>query len=228
MNRLTATLSAIVVSTVLAGCNTTGLTATSAKPKTQMMVEQNEPNTSAEASETATVKQVVLKNANVRSGPTTGSAKISFLKAGQTANITGSVINAGKPWYKVGLKGSKTGFVYAPLIQANLDFIIYFDHEKWAFTDAELKKLNWLAAMLKASTYKSLKISGHSASNEGDRMMALALGDKRSNTVRNYLLKQGVSKSGMMTLTYGRDLPMMLGEHKMAWSMNRRAMIEVK
>jgi len=69
-------------------------------------------------------------------------------------------------------------------------------------------------------------IEGH-ADERGTREYNLALGDRRSNSVRNYLIANGVQPSRVTTISYGKERPAVPGHDESAWAQNRRAVTVV-
>lgn len=69
-------------------------------------------------------------------------------------------------------------------------------------------------------------VEGH-ADERGAEAYNLALGSRRSNAVRNLLIKEGVSPENIFTVSYGKERPLDLGHNEEAWSRNRRAQFKV-
>jgi len=84
------------------------------------------------------------------------------------------------------------------------------------------KQANWLAQ------YPSLNITieGH-ADERGTREYNLALGERRANSVKNYLVALGVDPRRIETVTYGKERPAVPGFDANAWSQNRRGVAKV-
>ena len=76
----------------------------------------------------------------------------------------------------------------------------------------------WLAQ--NAST--NLVIEGH-ADERGTREYNLALGARRANAVRDFLISQGVDSARLDTISYGKERPVSLCSDESCWSKNRRA-----
>lgn len=85
------------------------------------------------------------------------------------------------------------------------------------------KQANWLAQ------YPNLNITvaGH-ADERGTREYNLALGERRANSVKNYLAALGVDPRRIDTLTYGKERPSVVGNNQNAWSQNRRGVSSVR
>jgi len=69
-------------------------------------------------------------------------------------------------------------------------------------------------------------IEGH-ADERGTREYNLALGDRRANAAKNYLVARGVSPARITTISYGKERPLALGSDEESWARNRRAVTVV-
>ena len=69
-------------------------------------------------------------------------------------------------------------------------------------------------------------IEGH-ADERGTREYNLALGDRRANSAKNYLVGKGVSATRINTISYGKERPVSLGSDDESWAQNRRAVTVV-
>lgn len=77
------------------------------------------------------------------------------------------------------------------------------------------------ARWLEANPGTNLTIEGH-ADERGTRQYNLALGARRSNSVRRYLIGQGVDANRMRAVTFGKERPVALCSDDSCWSQNRR------
>lgn len=82
------------------------------------------------------------------------------------------------------------------------------------------------AALIAHSEYlrgasKSVRLEGH-ADERGTREYNMALGERRANAVRDFLVLQGVSSSSIETVSYGEERPAVSGSGENSWSKNRR------
>ena len=68
----------------------------------------------------------------------------------------------------------------------------------------------------------SVTIEGH-CDERGTREYNLALGEKRAQSVKNYLISLGVSSNRVSTISYGKERPAVVGSNEGAWSQNRRS-----
>jgi len=72
----------------------------------------------------------------------------------------------------------------------------------------------------------SATIEGH-ADERGTREYNLALGERRANSIRDYLSAQGIPSGRLRTISYGKERPAVLGSSEQAWSQNRRGVLTV-
>jgi peptidoglycan-associated lipoprotein len=78
--------------------------------------------------------------------------------------------------------------------------------------------LSWL----KANPTAKVQIEGH-CDEKGTVEYNMALGDRRANAVKTYLIKSGIEKGRIDTISYGKERPADSGHDEAAWSKNRRA-----
>ena len=92
-------------------------------------------------------------------------------------------------------------------------------------SEARARAEAW-AGWLRKYPNVSATIEGH-ADERGTREYNLALGERRANSVRDYLSAQGISSSRLRTISYGKERPAVLGSTEEAWAQNRRAVLTV-
>lgn len=83
------------------------------------------------------------------------------------------------------------------------------------------------AAWLQQYQNVNILVEGH-ADERGTREYNLALGERRANAVKNYLLSLGVSAARVNTVSYGKERPAVGGSDESAWSQNRRGVTVVQ
>jgi peptidoglycan-associated lipoprotein len=81
------------------------------------------------------------------------------------------------------------------------------------------KQAQWLNNY---NQYSQFTIEGH-ADERGTREYNIALGARRAQTVRDYLISRGVAANRMRTISYGKERPVALCDDISCWSQNRRA-----
>lgn len=99
---------------------------------------------------------------------------------------------------------------------------IYFAFDSSALSTSTRNELAANAKFLKENSNVAVQIEGH-CDERGGVQYNLALGERRSRAVRNYLRALGVSKKQMTTLSYGKERPVSFGHEENSWSQNRRA-----
>jgi peptidoglycan-associated lipoprotein len=114
--------------------------------------------------------------------------------------------------------GSQADFVQ---IMAGAD-TIYFDTDKYNIDSTDQVALAKQAQWLQRYPAKRATIEGH-ADERGTREYNLALGERRANAAKNYLLSLGIDPSRLSTVSYGKERPIALGSDEQSWALNRRA-----
>jgi peptidoglycan-associated lipoprotein len=99
---------------------------------------------------------------------------------------------------------------------------VYFDFDSSAVREDGRATLNKQAAWLKQYTNYPITIEGH-CDERGTREYNLALGERRANSVRQYLIAQGLPADRIKTISYGKERPEVVGSDEGAWARNRRA-----
>ncbi|MCR6632591.1 MAG: peptidoglycan-associated lipoprotein Pal [Magnetospirillum sp.] len=111
--------------------------------------------------------------------------------------------------------GSEQDFI------ANVGDRVFFDFDKYALrADAKATLDKQIAWLKKYPTY-NLTVEGH-ADERGTREYNLALGERRANSVKEYLVAGGLPAARVKTISYGKERPVALGSNEAAWSQNRR------
>lgn len=99
---------------------------------------------------------------------------------------------------------------------------IHFDFDKYNIDATSQQILGSQAQWLARYPNKMITIEGH-CDERGTREYNLALGDRRANAAKNYLVGMGISPSRINTVSYGKERPIALGSNEAAWAQNRRA-----
>jgi peptidoglycan-associated lipoprotein len=100
--------------------------------------------------------------------------------------------------------------------------VIYFDTDKFNIDSADAAALQTQAQYLAQYPQISITVEGH-ADERGTREYNLALGERRANSAKNYLVSLGVAASRISTISHGKERPIALGSNEAAWAQNRRA-----
>jgi peptidoglycan-associated lipoprotein len=98
---------------------------------------------------------------------------------------------------------------------------IYFDFDR-SFIKPEYRPiLDTKAEFLNDNPEYSLRIEGN-CDERGTNEYNLALGERRADSVKNYLISLGVSPDRIETISYGEERPLAVGHNENSWSQNRR------
>ena len=115
--------------------------------------------------------------------------------------------------------GSMEHFLQA-VGQANT--VVYFDTDRYNIDAEDSAKLQTQAQYFSQYPNVNFTIEGH-ADERGTREYNLALGERRANSAKNYLVSLGIPASRIRTISYGKERPVALGSNEAAWAQNRRA-----
>jgi len=99
---------------------------------------------------------------------------------------------------------------------------VFFGYDSAELDSDAQELLQNQVAWLKQYSDTSVTIEGH-CDERGTREYNLALGEKRAQAVKNYLISLGVSSDRVSTISYGKERPSVVGSHEGAWSQNRRS-----
>ncbi len=105
---------------------------------------------------------------------------------------------------------------------ANVGDRVFFDFDKYNLKPAAQATLERQAAWLKTYPAVTITIEGH-CDERGTREYNLALGARRANAAKDYLVSLGIDPSRITTISYGKERPAVLGSNEAAWAQNRRA-----
>ena len=100
--------------------------------------------------------------------------------------------------------------------------VIYFDTDGYDIDGEDSNKLQTQARYFSQYPNVSFTIEGH-CDERGTRDYNLALGERRANAAKNYLVSLGIPASRIRTVSYGKERPVALGSDEAAWAENRRA-----
>ena len=103
---------------------------------------------------------------------------------------------------------------------------VFFGYDSSELDSDAQELLQDQVAWLKQYSDVSVTIEGH-CDERGTREYNLALGEKRAQSVKNYLISLGVSESRVSTISYGKERPAVIGSNDGAWSQNRRSVTKV-
>ena len=99
---------------------------------------------------------------------------------------------------------------------------VFFATNKSSLTTASRATLRKQATFLRKNKKLNVTIEGH-ADERGTREYNLALGERRANAARDYLMTYGISGKRISVISYGKEKPVNASSTPLAWSQNRRS-----
>ena len=99
---------------------------------------------------------------------------------------------------------------------------VFFATNETVLTTASRETLRKQAAWLRKNSKINVVLEGH-ADERGTREYNLALGERRANAARDYLMTYGISGKRISVISYGKEKPVNSASTPLAWSQNRRA-----
>jgi peptidoglycan-associated lipoprotein len=110
---------------------------------------------------------------------------------------------------------------------ANVGDRVFFDFDRATLTTDARATLDRQAGWLGKYQQVSVQVAGN-CDDRGTEEYNLALGQRRANSSRDYLVARGVPGSRISTISYGKDRPTALGDNEQAWTQNRNAITSVR
>lgn len=103
---------------------------------------------------------------------------------------------------------------------------VYFDYDAYNLDSDDQRSLASQVAWLKQFPSTRVEVQGH-ADERGTRDYNIALGERRAQSVKSYLVAQGIAENRIQTISFGKDKPLDPGSNEAAWSRNRNAYTNV-
>jgi peptidoglycan-associated lipoprotein len=104
---------------------------------------------------------------------------------------------------------------------------ILFNYDQFSLTPQACTILDSIAEWMKSNPRKVLMIEGH-CDDRGTNEYNLALGDRRANSAKTYLVQLGVDSARIYTISYGEERPIADGSSESVWAKNRRGEFKLK
>lgn len=98
---------------------------------------------------------------------------------------------------------------------------VFFDYDRHIVRPDQTETLAQNARLLSENGGVRLLLEGH-CDERGTVEYNLALGDRRAQSVRNYLVEYGIDPGRLTTISYGKERPFAMGSSETAWAQNRR------
>ena len=99
---------------------------------------------------------------------------------------------------------------------------VFFATNDTTLTTASRETLRKQAAWLRKNSDITIVLEGH-ADERGTREYNIAIGERRANSAKDYLMTYGISSDRISVLSYGKERPVDSGSNPLAWSKNRRS-----
>lgn len=104
---------------------------------------------------------------------------------------------------------------------------VFFGFDRYDLTNEAQATLRAQADWLRQFPSVNVIIEGH-ADERGTREYNLALGERRANSIKNYLVALGIDASRIEVVSYGKERPAVIGSNEEAWAQNRRGVMVVR
>ncbi len=103
---------------------------------------------------------------------------------------------------------------------------VFYDFDQSDLRPEARTTVEALAVWMNTYPATTISVDGH-ADERGTREYNLALGERRANSVRDYLVALGIGPNRVSNLSYGKERPAVLGSNEEAWAQNRRGVFVV-
>jgi peptidoglycan-associated lipoprotein len=124
--------------------------------------------------------------------------------------------------FEKGLVAKKEPGIEGEVLESSMLKDIHFDFDKYNIRPEDAEILNDNSALLMKYPSVKIQIEGH-CDERGTVEYNLALGERRANSTKNYLVSLGISPDRIATISYGEERPLDPGHNEEAWAKNRRA-----
>ena len=129
---------------------------------------------------------------------------------------------AAKREFEKSLQAKKTPGIEGEVFESGLLKDIHFDFDRYDVRPQDTELLKQDAAWLAKAPNAKIQIEGH-CDERGTSEYNLALGERRANSTKKYLISLGVKADRISTITYGKERPLDPAHTEEAWAKNRRA-----
>ena len=149
-------------------------------------------------------------------------AALALLGACSDKSTTGAATGSGA----AATTGGVTPGTQEDLV-ANVGDRVFYDFDKSSLSGDARATLDRQAAWLARYPQVSIQVAGNT-DERGTTEYNLALGQRRANAARDYLVARGVSSARITTISFGKERPTALGSDEQAWAQNRNAITSVR
>ena len=124
--------------------------------------------------------------------------------------------------FEKSLVAKQTPGIEGVVLESKMLKDIHFDFDRYSILPAEAESLKENSALLKKYPGMKFQIEGH-CDERGTGEYNLALGERRANSAKKYLVSLGIEPSRIVTISYGEERPFDPTHNEDAWAKNRRA-----
>jgi peptidoglycan-associated lipoprotein len=123
-------------------------------------------------------------------------------------------------------KGLSSGLPGLDMTGKSLLLDVLFEFDSYTIKTEYYPKLNEIGTLLKSQRNMNIAVEGN-CDERGTIEYNLALGQKRAEAVKSYLVKMGVDGTRIKVISYGKEMPVDPGHTEDAWAKNRRAHVKI-
>jgi len=140
----------------------------------------------------------------------------------ELARIREEQARKAKEEFEKSLMAKKEPGIEGEVFESKLFKDIHFDFDKYDIRPGDAEILRGNAALLSKYHTVKVQIEGH-CDERGTNEYNLALGERRANSTKKYLVSLGISQDRISSISYGEERPLDPGHNEEAWGKNRRA-----
>lgn len=151
----------------------------------------------------------------------------------EMADVGQVQVGGGESMQAGALDASGMNSQYGPAPGSQQDLVVnigdrvFFGYDRYDLTPEAQQILSAQAEWMKQFPNVRLSVEGH-CDERGTREYNLALGERRANSVKNFMVARGVDASRLSVVSYGKERPAVVGDNAEAWAQNRRGVSVVE
>lgn len=146
------------------------------------------------------------------------------MSVSEREGISGASVDGAGAYDSTNLDGPTPGTQQDLVV--NIGDRVFFGYDRYDLNAEGQATLGMQAEWLNRHPNITISIEGH-ADERGTREYNLALGERRANSIRRYLMALGVDGNRVNVISYGKERPAVLGSNPSSWAQNRRGVTVV-
>jgi peptidoglycan-associated lipoprotein len=175
---------------------------------------------------TVTMDEAAMKGSDAAAAERERQARLEAERAKQEQELRAREEAARKTQaekeFEKSLVAKKEPGIEGEVFESSLLKDIRFDFDRYDIRPEDVETLKQNAALLARYPKVKIQIEGH-CDERGTVQYNLALGERRANSAKQYLITLGISADRLGTISYGEEKPADAGHNEEAWAKNRRA-----